>query len=206
MRVYQFRHLGAVASLATFSLSRCVSCSAAEERDYAYFLKCASHLAFFNYFLSGPVEGASCGDGHVVPWRPVGRPIRAARPSGLVPCQPASTRGTLHQRHGKLPERLLQQFIEDESSALGRGERGAFYPDNHHLITPLIVRAPRLLSEEDRVELYFHLLRGMCARRSRRKASSNCSARPMRACCRCSPRATRCVRCHAPGACFFWPG
>ena len=65
---------GAVASLATFSLSRCVSCSAAEERDYAYFLKCASHLAFFNYFLSGPVEGASCGDGHVVPWRPVGRP------------------------------------------------------------------------------------------------------------------------------------
>ena len=102
MRVYQFRHLGAVASLATFSLSRCVSCSAAEERDYAYFLKCASHLAFFNYFLSGPVEGASCGDGHVVPWRPVGRPIRAARPSGLVPCQPASTRGTLHQRHGKL--------------------------------------------------------------------------------------------------------
>ena len=101
------------------------------------------------------------------------------------------------------PERLLQQFIEDESSALGRGERGAFYPDNHHLITPLIVRAPRLLSEEDRVELYFHLLRGMCARRSRRKASSNCSARPMRACCRCSPRATRCVRCHAPGACFF---
>ena len=56
----------------------------------------------FNYFLSGPVEGASCGDGHVVPWRPVGRPIRAARPSGLVPCQPASTRGTLHQRHGKL--------------------------------------------------------------------------------------------------------
>ncbi|MBR8654004.1 hypothetical protein KDH83_11895 [Achromobacter sp. Marseille-Q0513] len=58
------------------------------------------------------------------------------------------------------PGNLLLQFIEDESSALRRGERGAFYPDNHHLITPLIVRAPRLLSEEDRVELYFHLLRG----------------------------------------------
>ena len=203
MRVYQFRHLGAVASLATFSLSRCVSCSAAEERDYAYFLKCASHLAFLIISCRGPLRGVM-RDGHVVPWRPVGRPIRAARPSGLVPASRRQFVELYINAMASSPARLLQQFIEDESSALGRGERGAFYPDNHHLITPLIVRAPRLLSEEDRVELYFHLLRGMCARRSRRKASSNCSARPMRACCCCSPRATRCA--HAPGACFFWPG
>ena len=204
MRVYQFRHLGAVASLATFSLSRCVSCSAAEERDYAYFLKCASHLAFFNYFLSGPVEGASCGDGHVVPWRPVGRPIRAARPSGLVP---ASRRQFVELYINAMASSPASSPAIHRGRILGagRGERGAFYPDNHHLITPLIVRAPRLLSEEDRVELYFHLLRGMCARRSRRKASSNCSARPMRACCCCSPRATRCTLPRARGL-FLWPG
>lgn len=127
---------------------------------HTFFEVCKSSGVFFNYFLSGPVEGASCGDGHVVPWRPVGRPIRAARPSGLVPASRRQFVELYINAMASSPARLLQQFIEDESSALGRGERGAFYPDNHHLITPLIVRAPRLLSEEDRVELYFHLLRG----------------------------------------------
>ena len=158
----------------------------------------------FNYFLSGPVEGASCGMGM---WYLGGR---WAGPSarGHLAWFLASRRQFVElyiNAMASSPARLLQQFIEDESSALGRGERGAFYPDNHHLITPLIVRAPRLLSEEDRVELYFHLLRGMCARRSRRKASSNCSARPMRVLLLQSEGYPVCTLPRARGL-FLWPG
>ena len=142
MRVYQFRHLGAVASLATFSLSRCVSCSAAEERDYAYFLKCASHLAFLIISCRGPLRGRHAGMGM---WYLGGRWAGPSAPRGHLAWFLASRRQLVElyiNAMASSPERLLQQFIEDESSALGRGERGAFYPDNHHLITPLIVRAP----------------------------------------------------------------
>ena len=141
MRVYQFRHLGAVASLATFSLSRCVSCSAAEERDYAYFLKCASHLAFLIISCRGPLRGRHAGMGM---WYLGGRWAGPSAPRGHLAWFLASRRQFVElyiNAMASSPARLLQQFIEDESSALGR-ERGAFYPDNHHLITPLIVRAP----------------------------------------------------------------
>ncbi|MCL2309086.1 MAG: hypothetical protein FWC42_02260 [Proteobacteria bacterium] len=54
---------------------------------------------------------------------------------------------------------ILLQFIADESAALPLGEQGSFYPMNHHRITPLVPRAPRLLSAEERILFYFHLLR-----------------------------------------------
>ena len=57
------------------------------------------------------------------------------------------------------PAAILQQFIEDEASTYLQGERGSFYPDNHHRIKPLVTRAHKLLPRTQRVELYFHLLR-----------------------------------------------
>ena len=57
------------------------------------------------------------------------------------------------------PDTLLLQFIDDEASALSRAGQGAFWPDNHHRITPLIGRAGKLLSEPQLGEFYFHLIR-----------------------------------------------
>ena len=57
------------------------------------------------------------------------------------------------------PQDILQQFIEDEDSALTRNKQGAFYPDNHHRIKPLVPKAARLLARDKRTDFYFHLLR-----------------------------------------------
>lgn len=57
------------------------------------------------------------------------------------------------------PTETLEQFIEDEALHYPRGDRGLFFPSNHHRITPLVVRAPKLLPRDRRVDLYFHLLR-----------------------------------------------
>jgi hypothetical protein len=57
------------------------------------------------------------------------------------------------------PREILLKFIADESSALAREEQGSFFPNNHHRISPLIVRAPKLLQESDRNSFYFYLLR-----------------------------------------------
>lgn len=54
---------------------------------------------------------------------------------------------------------ILKQFISDEASVYLKGEQGAYWPSNHHRITPAVARAPKLLSEPERIELYFHLLR-----------------------------------------------
>lgn len=57
------------------------------------------------------------------------------------------------------PAHMLEQFIHDEAAALLRAEQGSFYPDNHHLIKPLLAKATQLLTPAQQVELYFHLLR-----------------------------------------------
>jgi hypothetical protein len=54
---------------------------------------------------------------------------------------------------------ILEQFIQDEAAALLQEEQGSFYPDNHHLIKPLVAKATKLLPPSQQVELYFHLLR-----------------------------------------------
>ncbi len=54
---------------------------------------------------------------------------------------------------------ILEQFIEDENLHYPRGEQGPYFPSNHHRITPLVQRAPKLLPRDRRVDLYFHLLR-----------------------------------------------
>lgn len=57
------------------------------------------------------------------------------------------------------PAHILEQFIHDEAAALLQAEQGSFYPDNHHLIKPLVAKATKLLPPSQQVELYFHLLR-----------------------------------------------
>jgi hypothetical protein len=54
---------------------------------------------------------------------------------------------------------VLEQFIEDEALHYPKGDQGSYFPSNHHLITPLVALAPKLLSPDRRVDLYFHLLR-----------------------------------------------
>jgi hypothetical protein len=54
---------------------------------------------------------------------------------------------------------VLTSFIKDEAIALRLGIQGVFYPSNHHLIHPLAAKAGELLSSDERIELYFHLLR-----------------------------------------------
>jgi hypothetical protein len=54
---------------------------------------------------------------------------------------------------------ILEQFIEDEAVHYLKGDQGSYFPSNHHKITPLVVRAPKLLPRDRRVDLYFHLLR-----------------------------------------------
>lgn len=58
-----------------------------------------------------------------------------------------------------LQTEILEQFIEDEAVHYTRGDRGPYFPSNHHRITPLVARAPKLLPRDRRVDLYFHLLR-----------------------------------------------
>ena len=55
--------------------------------------------------------------------------------------------------------RLLLDFIADEADALQRGEQGGFWPDNHHLISPLIGKAGKFLDEDEHVAFFHHLLR-----------------------------------------------
>lgn len=55
--------------------------------------------------------------------------------------------------------KILEQFIEDEALHYPRGDQGSYFPSNHHRITPLVARAPKLLPRDRRVDLYFHLLR-----------------------------------------------
>lgn len=58
---------------------------------------------------------------------------------------------------------MLEAFITDEEHALALGVQGHFYPAQHHRIKPLLRLAPRLLSAERRVDLYFQLMRmGQC--------------------------------------------
>lgn len=57
------------------------------------------------------------------------------------------------------PAEILESFIADEAAHFPKGEQGSFFPRNHHVIGPLVARAPKLLPPEGRVELYFHLLR-----------------------------------------------
>lgn len=57
------------------------------------------------------------------------------------------------------PTEILETFIADEATHYPQGDQGSFYPQNHHLIGPLVPRAPKLLAPAARVELYFHLLR-----------------------------------------------
>lgn len=54
---------------------------------------------------------------------------------------------------------ILEQFIVDEDLHFTNGEQGLYWPRNHHIITPLVGRAPKLLPEDRCVDLYFHLLR-----------------------------------------------
>ncbi|MBL0249622.1 MAG: hypothetical protein IPQ26_03015 [Elusimicrobia bacterium] len=54
---------------------------------------------------------------------------------------------------------ILKKFIEDEALHYPRGEQSPYFPSNHHRITPLVARAPKLLPRDKRVDLYFHLLR-----------------------------------------------
>ncbi|HEY1398331.1 hypothetical protein [Roseateles sp.] len=55
--------------------------------------------------------------------------------------------------------RLLLDFVADEADALQRGEQGGFWPDNHHLISPLIGKAGKFLDEDEHVAFFHHLLR-----------------------------------------------
>ena len=55
--------------------------------------------------------------------------------------------------------KILSDFIADEDAALLRKEQGDFYPSNHHLISPLVAKASKLLSLETQQRFYFHLLR-----------------------------------------------
>ena len=58
------------------------------------------------------------------------------------------------------PERkLLMDFIADEAGSLRYGGQGKFWPEHHHLITPLIGKAGRFLDDGEHTALFFHLLR-----------------------------------------------
>ncbi len=54
---------------------------------------------------------------------------------------------------------ILLQLIADKAAALASGTQGVYYPSNHHRVSPLVPKAPRLISGGERKDLYFHLLR-----------------------------------------------
>jgi hypothetical protein len=54
---------------------------------------------------------------------------------------------------------ILEAFITDEDSALVKRKQGHFYPSNHHRISPLVAKAPKILGPSERRQFYFHLLR-----------------------------------------------
>lgn len=54
---------------------------------------------------------------------------------------------------------IIRQFIADEESALAQNEQGGFYPSNHHHLSGAIKKLPKEISEEETIQLYFHLLR-----------------------------------------------
>ena len=61
------------------------------------------------------------------------------------------------------PAHVLESFIHDDRVAMQHGDWGSYYPDNHHRISPLLPKAAKLLTKDQHIELYFHLLRrGEC--------------------------------------------
>lgn len=54
---------------------------------------------------------------------------------------------------------VIRQFIADEEIALAQNEQGSFYPSNHHHLSGAIKKLPKEISEDELIQLYFHLLR-----------------------------------------------
>lgn len=54
---------------------------------------------------------------------------------------------------------IIRQFIADEEIALAQNEQGSFFPSNHHHLSGAIKKLPKEISEDEVVQLYFHLLR-----------------------------------------------
>lgn len=54
---------------------------------------------------------------------------------------------------------IIRQFIADEEVAFAQNEQGGFYPSNHHHLSAAIKKLPKEISEDEEIQLYFHLLR-----------------------------------------------